>query len=226
MRRRQACGERYALEPTLASAHNNLGNILLSRDRLDEAEICFAHALTLDPQLADAHCNLGAILMDQNRVQEAIAYFRRALSLDPQATEAYQNISLLKSFRPGDEDLAALERVATAMDHLSAGKRVCIHFALGKAYNDVGLYANAFEQWRKGNSLKRDQVRYDEVETHRSLRRIEDAFDASLFSRFEGMGDQSSSPIFILGMPRSGSTLVEQILSSHPQVHGAGELRI
>jgi hypothetical protein len=104
-------------------------------------------------------------------------------------------------------------------------RRLHIHFALAKALEDSGDYARAFEHLRKGNDLKRRQIDYDEAECHsRLFQRISTVFDASLFDRFQGEGDPSSVPIFVLGMPRSGSTLIEQILASHPQIHGAGEL--
>ena len=100
-----------------------------------------------------------------------------------------------------------------------------IHFALGKALDDVGDYRRAFEHWLQGNALKRREINYDEAASQRNFRLIADVFDSGLLDRFGGVGDPSPVPIFVLGMPRSGSTLVEQILASHPQVHAAGELR-
>ncbi len=102
-------------------------------------------------------------------------------------------------------------------------KKSLIHFALGKALDDVGEYERAFEQWLMGNALIRRELAYDELEQERSFRRIIETFDPKLFERFATAGDSSRVPLFILGMPRSGSTLVEQIIASHPAVHGAGE---
>ncbi len=98
-----------------------------------------------------------------------------------------------------------------------------VHFALGKALEDVGDYGRAFEHFLKGNALKRREVHYDEAAEERNLQLIADVFDSSLIERFAGVGDPSAVPIFIVGMPRSGSTLIEQILASHPQVQAAGE---
>ena len=103
-------------------------------------------------------------------------------------------------------------------------RRSHVHFALAKALEDIGDYARAFEHLRKGNALKRRQIDYDETGVLELFRRISTVFDSSLLDRFQGEGDPSSVPIFVLGMPRSGSTLIEQILASHPQIHGAGEL--
>ena len=99
-----------------------------------------------------------------------------------------------------------------------------IHFALGKALDDVGDYGRAFEHFRQGNALKRREVDYDEATSRQVFRNLTGTVGSSLFKVLEGAGDPSGLPIFVLGMPRSGSTLVEQILASHPQVHAAGEL--
>ncbi len=98
-------------------------------------------------------------------------------------------------------------------------------FALSKAFDDLGDYDRAFAHLLKGNSLKRREVKYDEPGYEQTFREIAEAFDAKLFERLANAGDPSSVPIFVLGLPRSGTTLVEQILASHPQVYGAGELK-
>ncbi len=99
-----------------------------------------------------------------------------------------------------------------------------IHFALGKGLEDVGDYPRAFEHWLEGNALRRREVEYNETAYQRAFQAITERFDQSLLDRFGGVGDPSPVPIFIVGMPRSGTTLVEQILASHPQVQAAGEL--
>ena len=129
----------------------------------------------------------------------------------------------LKTFRAGDPDLAALESLVAA-DRLPPKKLAYLHFALGKARDDTGDTRRAFESWRKGNTLWRQQLRDDEAAYLGYWARIAETFDAALLNRLAGAGDPSTAPIFVLGMPRSGSTLVEQILASHPQVHAAGEL--
>ena len=101
---------------------------------------------------------------------------------------------------------------------------VYIHFALGKALDDVGDYARAFEHFCQGNALKRREVDYDEAATGQAFRSLTGTFGSIIFELLERVGDPSSVPIFVLGMPRSGSTLVEQILASHPQVYAIGEL--
>ncbi len=213
-----------ALRPDLAEPHNNLGNVLQKQGHAEQAAAQYQQAVALRPDYSEAINNLGNIRWEQARFVEAEASYRQALVLKPDLAEAHYHLSELKTFRAGDADLAALEALAAGSDRLALGNRIYIHFALGKALEDTGDYCRAFEQWRQGNALGRGQIVYDEAAALRKLRLIADAFDARLFDRFPSAGDPSPAPIFVLGMPRSGSTLIEQILAGHPQVHGAGEL--
>jgi tetratricopeptide (TPR) repeat protein len=212
-----------AINPSHAEAHNNLGNVCKDQDRLDDAIEQYRLAIAINPDSADAHNNLANLLKDQGKFDDAMAHYGRAIAIRPDYAEAHFNRAEIKTFQEGDPDLAAMEAMA-GRDGLPANKAPYLHFALAKALEDSGDYVRVFEQLRKGNSLKRRQITYDEQEFMGLCRRISSAFDAGLFDRFRGEGDPSSTPIFVLGMPRSGSTLIEQILASHPQVHAAGEL--
>lgn len=207
-----------ALQPDWAYAHNNLGNALVLQDRIQEAATHYERAIVLKPDYANAFNNLGNIFKEQGRFTDAMTHYERAIALKPDYAEAHLNRAEIKSFRPGDGDLAALEALA-------GGDDICANFALAKALDDVGDYAQAFEHLRKGNDSKRRQINYDEGAVLSLFQRISTVFDRGLFDRLQGHGDPSQLPVFVLGMPRSGSTLVEQILASHPQIHGAGELR-
>ncbi len=219
-----ACYERaLALKPDFASAHNNLGNVFLDQDRLEDARAQYERALALNPSFANPHNSLGRIDKVQGRFEEAMAHYERAIAIRPDYHEAHFSRAEIKSFRPGDPDLAALEALAGRAD-LSADKAPYVHFALAKALEDCGDYGRAFEHLREGNVLKRQQIEYDEKDIVELFRRISTVFDKIIFERRQGAGDPSSVPVFVLGMPRSGSTLIEQILASHPQIQGAGEL--
>ncbi len=130
---------------------------------------------------------------------------------------------MVKTFHRGDTELRAMEALAARGD-FEAGSAPFIHYALAKALEESGDYGRAFAHLRKGNELKRARIHYDEVAALGFFERISAVFDTGLFNRFRGAGDPSPVPVFVLGMPRSGSTLIEQILASHPQIHGAGEL--
>ncbi len=211
------------LKPDYATAHNNLGNALMRQDRMEEAQAHYERALALQPDYANAHNNLGNVLKDWGQFHDAMAHYERAIAIRPDYAEAHLNRSELKRFQPGEADLAALEALA-ASDTLSANQALYVHFALAKALEDVGEYERAFEHLRQGNALKRAQIDYQEKTALELFERIAKVFDRKLLDRFQGAGDPLSVPVFVVGMPRSGSTLIEQILASHPQIHGAGEL--
>ena len=218
------------LQPDYADAHNNLGNLLSVQGNPAEAMAHYNRALMVNPRhagahhnLASAHNNLGVALKEQGSFEEAVEHLGRAIAIRPDYAEAHFNRAEIKTFQRNDADLAALEALARRED-MPADKALFIHFALGKALEDSGDYARAFEHLRQGNDLKRRLINYDEPEVFRFFRRISAVFTSSLMDRFQGGGDASRTPVFLVGMPRSGSSLIEQILASHPQVHGAGEL--
>lgn len=218
------CRMALAMQPASAEVCKNLAVILNRQGKSAEAATECYKALALRPHFAEAHNCLGIILTDQHNLSEADAHFRKALAIAPDYAAAHYNRTMLRRVRPGDEELADLEELALRMGDFSVANKTSIHFALGKALDDIGEYAGAFGHFVVGNNLKRQELRYDEMEDARTSELIAQTFTSALFSRFQGSGDQSPVPIFIVGMPRSGSTLVEQILASHPQVYGAGEL--
>jgi FkbM family methyltransferase len=213
------------IKPDLAGAHNNLGTVLKNQGKFDEARARFEQALALKPDYAEAHNNLGNILREQGQLDQAAACYGQALAFKPDHAEAHYNRIELKTFRAGDTDLAVLESLTADPHRLPPRKMLYIHFALGKALEDVGDYRRAFGHWLQGNALKRREIDYNEAAHQQSFGLIADLFDSTLLDRWKGLGDPSPLPIFIVGMPRSGSTLVEQILASHPQIHAAGELK-
>jgi Tfp pilus assembly protein PilF len=212
-----------ALDPYFPDAHNNLGITLKDQNRTDDAMAHYERALAIDPNHAEALNNVGNVFKERGRFEEAMAHYERAIASQPSYAEAHYNRSEIRRFRLGDADMAALEALLSRAD-LPPNKMLYAHFALAKAFDDTGDYAHAFEQMRLGNALKRGQLDYDESAVFALFRRISATFDRSQLERFREAGDPSSVPIFVLGMPRSGSTLIEQILASHPQIHGAGEL--
>jgi tetratricopeptide (TPR) repeat protein len=244
------------LEPGLAGACNNLGNVLLGRGEAAEALAYFREAVRLRPGHAESHNHLGRALMDLGRLDEAIACIEEALRLKPDCAEALNNLAIarqfqgrlaeaaeacerslavspkggayltlsqLRRFAAGDAALAAMERLASSGEAMAAEDRAALHFALGKAYDDCGHWAAAFGHFCQGNAIKRGMVAYDEAATLAVMRRMERDFSAEAMRGLQGGGVRSAAPVFILGMPRSGSTLLEQMLSGHPNVFGAGE---
>jgi len=214
-----------ALRPDLAAIHNRLGAVRQNQGRLDDAEECYQSALALDPEDAEAHNNLGLVLQFQGKLDLARERFERALALRPDEGAFHYNRAAIKTFRAGDPDLATLERLAADAAARGPENAHQVHFALAKALEDAGDHARAFAHLLEANALRRSILDYDEQGERDMTRRIAEVFGAGLFDRLEGEGDPSACPIFVVGMPRSGSTLIEQILASHPQVRGGGELR-
>ncbi|HUC69088.1 MAG TPA: tetratricopeptide repeat protein [Stellaceae bacterium] len=220
--------ERYRqaldLKPGFAAAHDNLANSLHALDRHDEAIAEYQAALAAGPDNAAAHSNLGTALRELGRLDEARCAFERAVALAPSQAFFHLNLAELKRFAAGDPQLAALARLADHAHSLPPQEQIDLSFALAKAHADLGDFATAFTHLRQGNALKRREIDYDESATLSVLARIATILTPELLRAKAGRGDPSELPVFIIGMPRSGTSLVEQILASHPDVFGAGEI--
>jgi tetratricopeptide (TPR) repeat protein len=212
-----------ALTPEYADARSNLGLTLLAQGKPEEAMRQFERVLAIDPNHPEAHNNLGTLLKESGRFEEALEHYGQAIAFLPDYAEAHYNRAEIKTFHRGDDELAGLEALAAKRD-LPAGKALYVHFALAKAFDDAGDYDQAFAHLSKGNALKRRFTHYDERTVRKRMTRMATVFERPLVDRLEGYGEPSPVPIFVLGMPRSGSTLIEQILVSHPQIQGVGEL--
>ena len=213
-----------AQRPNEPEAHYNLARVLRQRGQLAAAEGSYGQALLLRPDYIEARTNLANLLMDQGKFDQALESYQRVLDIEPNNVEALFNRADIKTFQPGDPDLARLEALAGQGSPVAEKKRPYVHFALGKAWEDVGDYDRAFGHWLAGNALRRRQIRYQRHRHQQTVRQIIEIFSAKFTGALAAVGDPSTAPIFVLGMPRSGTTLVEQILASHPEVHGAGEL--
>jgi tetratricopeptide (TPR) repeat protein len=212
-----------ALKPDLAEAHSNLGASLQLIDRHDEALACFDRAVALKPDLAEAHHGRGIALNTLGCLNAARPALETAVELDPRRAEFYGALAQSKRLDDGDKHRALLDELARDIDALSQREQIELHFALGKVNADLGRHQRAFGHFRSGNALKRRQVAYDEAATLAQFERIEVVFGAELIRARAGIGHPSPAPVFVFGMPRSGTTLVEQVLASHPRVHGGGE---
>ena len=213
------------LSPT-SEAHIFLAAALQDSGRLDEALAQYDIAVKLaKPGFESPLANKAQLQMEMGRVEESLETLNQALTVNPQSAHAWFLRGQMKKFAPGDPDLARIETVLAALPESDAAHmpRTLLHFTLGKAWMDAGEGDRAFSHLNAGNRLKRSTLRYDSTATRRWMASIGQAFTSHLIESFEGAGDPSQVPIFIIGMPRSGTTLVEQILSSHPEVLGVGE---
>ena len=165
----------------------------------------------------------GNCLRNLGRIEPSIRAYQKAIDRDPAFAEAYWALANLKTFRFTAEQLAAMENLL-ARDDLTSKDRAELHFALGHARENEGAFAAAFEHYVRGNALERARRPYNSDATSAGVRRLKALFTRSFVDDRAGWGASQSDPIFIVGMPRSGSTLVEHILASHSMVEGAGEL--
>ena len=214
-----------ALAPNSAEAHNTLAMVLQSLGRTGEALAHFEQAALLPGAVAEqALLGRATLLMEGGRKDEALAAFERVLAAFPGSVQARASRADARTFSAGDADLAALEACVAEGERRPLTDRIAAHFALGKAYLDIGEPARAFAHFEAGNRQKRAGFVWDSAASGRWMERIADTFAPERYARLQGAGEPSELPVFIVGMPRSGTTLIEQIISSHPQVTGAGEL--
>ncbi|MFC1845281.1 sulfotransferase, partial [Thermodesulfobacteriota bacterium] len=218
---------RQAISLSLDSAelYNNLGNALRDFGEMDEAVTCFDKAIALKPDFVEAHNCLGIVFRETGKMDDAIACFRKALALKPDYAVAFRNLSLMVQYTEVDDDVLAMENLYKKRD-LPDVYRIDLGFALGKVYGNVKDYDKSFHFILGANQLKRKTYEYSIQEDRDLFARIKETFSPDFFASHHGPGFLDRTPIFILGMPRSGTTLVEQILASHPLVFGAGELAI
>jgi tetratricopeptide (TPR) repeat protein len=197
--------------------------ILARLGDVEQSKTLYAELLAQYPGHAKAWMSYGHALKTAGNQQECIDAYRRSLSLAPNLGEAWWSLANMKTVRFTPADLDEMQR-QLARDDLTIEDRFHFHFAVGKALEDAGRYAESFEHYREGNSRRRETIHYDPDETTAHVQRAKALFVREFFAARAGMGCPARDPIFVVGLPRSGSTLVEQILASHPQVEGTQEL--
>ena len=208
---------------------HNLGHTSLMAAALgrvgghQEALDLYAQLLSARPNEPKLWMSYGHILKTVGRFDESIAAYRRSLGIAPTLGEVWWSLANLKTFRFGNDEIAAMER-ALASDEIGDEDRFHLHFALGKAFEDRRDAQASFGHYEQGNALRRAAVDYDPgvIESH--VERSRALFTQDFFSARQDTGCAARDPIFIVGLPRAGSTLIEQILSSHPEVEGTTEL--
>ncbi|MDP1603979.1 MAG: sulfotransferase [Legionella sp.] len=206
-------------------AWNNLGASLERMGDKYQAKSAYATAIRLNPNHAEAQNNLGAIYSEEGRIDEARTHFEAAIAAKSDFIEAHHNLSLVKVYTLNDPHLAFLEAIAKKIEHYSIQARIHYYFALGKALDDTQQYKRAFQAYAQGNRLHYLEKPWNKTILHNFVEHLPKVFTASFLNR-PTQRHETRCPIFIVGMPRAGTTLIEQILCSHEQIYGAGELSI
>ena len=197
---------------------------LLTEDRNQEAELVLRKTLARDPQNAMAHDLLGNLLSEFGRFGEARECFQRAIAIAPLLAGCYYDLVRCRRVTSDDDGLLEQMEVALATPGLEAAQRLRLHLAIGKAADDLGDYALAMQHFDAAEAVRRSSVPFDSAAFTIEIDRLIARCTPELIARASELGSSDATPVLILGMPRSGTTLVEQIVSMHPEVGAGGEL--
>ncbi len=211
------------LSPKKAESHILFASAIGSIGEHEEAIAAYERALAISPDKAGAMCGKAHQQKTVGRQEEAIASYRKAITIRPDYAEAYWSLANLKTFRFEDSEISAMESLV-ASENLPDESYSQIHNALGFAYEACRNFDKAFENFQKCNRIRRKSERYDPVDTESANQRISGMFTKDYLVEKASRQETDATPIFIVGLPRSGSTLIEQILATHSQVDGTHEL--
>ena len=212
--------------PNFVEAHNNLGLALQDKGDVDAAIKAYEKALKIDGNYAEAHNNLGNASVEKGNFSQVVASYRRAIQIRPDYAEAHSHLAHAQKYHGSEQHLKQMLDLYDRKD-LSQSDRMHLNFALGKVHDDISDFDQAFGFFHEGNRTRKQMLRYH-IETDRQLfSGLKNKFASCSGAHTvatRAVRQTDKLPVFILGMPRSGTTLLEQIISSHSLVHGAGEL--
>ena len=212
------------LNPNYADGFNNLGVTLIDQGKLEEAIEAYTKALTIKPDYADAYNNMGNALKDQGKLEEAIKAYNKALAIKPDYAEAHRNLSTLTKYIPDGGQISVVDDLLQR-EKLNDSDRTHLHYTYAKMQEDLGDLSAAFDSYVTGGDLRQKSLAYEFSQDEHLFGRIKQTAPQFKDVVLNVTGEPiRHTPIFILGMPRSGTTLVEQIISSHSEVTGADEL--
>jgi tetratricopeptide (TPR) repeat protein len=212
-----------AIEPHSAGLRSLKAAVLARIGQVDESNAIYASVLADYPRQPKLWMSYGHSLKTAGRQADSVDAYRKSIELSAGLGEAYWSLANLKTFRFSSADVQAMQ-AQLRRDDLSHDDRLHFHFALGKAFEDAKEYAASFEHYSEGNRLRREHLRYDAADTTNHVRRTKALFSSDFLAQRAGSGSPAPDPIFVVGLPRAGSTLVEQILASHSAVEGTMEL--
>ncbi len=213
------------MQPDFPHLRCSLANVLRQLGRVEKAIEHYENALDQDPNYAEGHYNIGLAFQDLGKKDEALAAFRKAVKLDVNCGKAWLGISAVSKNAFDENEVNTLLNMVQTTD-TAAADRMGLGFALGKHFENSGRHNEAAAQYLQANPLKRAVFDYDIDKDLLAMNNLRTRFNAAFLDKWRDAGLPDQTPIFIVGMPRSGTTLVEQILASHSRVFGAGELTL
>lgn len=210
-------------EPKNSAFHNLRAAALINLGEYQQAIEVYEGLLASHPQQPRVWASLGHSLRTVGRRDQSVEAYRRAISLAPGFGEAYWNLANLKTFQVTDPELDAMQ-AQLEISEPGSEDRIHLHFAVGKALEDRAEYAESFRHYAEGNHLRRQSIQYKPEDVSDHVRCSKEVFTPEFLAARHEFGEDAPDPIFIVGLPRAGSTLVEQILASHSMVEGTMEL--
>jgi tetratricopeptide (TPR) repeat protein len=212
------------INPKFTHSISNLGNVKKELNNYEEAIKYYKLALSIDNKLYIVINNLGLAYQALGKFEESKKYFESVLKINPKFTRADRSLSMSLKYDINNPHLKIMENKIKDRS-LNNFQKMELHFGLGKAYEDIKNYEKSFENYKLANKIKRDAIKYQINDDVKLFENIKNYFSSIDFQNLENVGNKSNKMIFILGMPRSGTTLVEQIIANHKSVYSAGELR-
>ena len=216
----RALDEAIRLKPDFAEAYSNRGNALKGLGRFQESIGSYDKAISLKPDFAEAYYNRANVLKDLGELDAAITSYENAVRLRPEFATAHRNLSALKTYEPGDEQIEVLEGLLSN-ERVAGRTELC--FAAAKAYEDIGEFDRSFDRLEEGNRLRKKELHYNIDADRKLFADLQEMFPGEPTAPAEPQDPAAVTPIFVVGMMRSGTSLVEQILATHDAVYGAGE---
>ena len=213
-----------SFRPEFPEAHNNLGSAYQEKGNLDAAINSYKRAITLMNNFAQAHNNLGIIMEKTGKFDDALLSYLNAIQYDPKNVSAHFNLSYIKTFNEKDSQVEQMHSILSS-NSINETDRARLCFALARVYEDLGDSEKLFEYLDQGNSLRKQELNFSFNSSNNNNNYLKNIFTNSNCHDLDTPKVSQINPIFIVGMPRSGTTLLEQIISSHHKVYGAGELK-
>ncbi|MFP6809229.1 MAG: sulfotransferase [Pseudomonadales bacterium] len=213
-----------SLKPDYGEAHHNLARLLESTGDFDSSIQYYQLASALLPDNADTRASLANVCKIAGRLGDAVLHFKATLAINPGYCDAHRQLAMLVKHTEYDAHMKTMESLLSAAG-IPPNSKMHLHFGLGKSFEDLHRYDEAFRHFEQANNIMRSQLDFDILDWEHDVKEQIKFFTPPFFEQTSKAGDPVATPIFILGMPRSGTSLVEQILSSHSDVYGAGEIQ-
>ena len=215
-----------SLDKNISEPHTNLGNLYswFNKNEGKGAKECHKKAIHLDSKSAGAYYNLSNVYLALGNFENAKKNLKESIKLNPNLFIAHRNLSRIIKYHKNEEHFVELKKIYNYIKKNDAEYNIDISFALAKAYEDIKDYDASFPLYKEANILCRKNINFSIETESKKFDEIKSIFNSNLFNKFKNTGHSDFSPIFIVGMPRSGTTLIEQILSSHDKVFGADEM--